>query len=117
MKNVASTNRLTSGRTDDESGGESGFMLVDTLVCILLFSLMVPLVVGVLILVGGLNTTALIDQETEAAINSKASALQSTQFSSLAPGTYSFSGELTSGIPSPRSASYTITTRAGSCPW
>lgn len=108
---TSSLQQKTPARLHEKQGG---FTVVDTLVCIVIFSLTVPLAVATIILVGKLNSAAVVAQEVDAAINSKASTLQSTPYADLSLGTHSFSGELTSGVPAPRSASYTVTKRSGS---
>lgn len=90
-----------------------GFTLTDTIVTVVLFSLLIPLATGALIFIAKLNHSTSVNQEVTLAINKKANTLQTAPFASTSPGTYTFTSELSSAIPSPRNASYTVTERIG----
>ena len=91
----------------------SGFILVEVIVCIVLATLSIIPITTTAILSNKLDNSARIAQLINTAVASKSSELHARDFNTLSVSVVDFSNELPQGIPSPKTATYTVSVRSG----
>lgn len=91
-----------------------GFTIIEILISLAVFALAVPAIAISIQSLIVLNNRARDLALVNIIVSNKAEQVRSAGFNSLAPSTVDFSGELSSEIASPKSASYTITNPSSS---
>ena len=87
---------------------QAGFTITELIVTIVIMAMSVPVIVGLINLLGAINDRARDLATIHALVENKIEGLRSISFTGLSAGTTDFSSELVDTIASPRSASYTI---------
>lgn len=93
---------------------QTGFTIVELIVSIVLIAASVPVMTGLVNLLGSLNDRSRDMASIHALTEHKSEALRSAGFSSLSNGTTAFTDELPQSVGLPRSATYTISSVSAS---
>lgn len=91
-----------------KKNSEAGITLVELIVAIVLLGLAIPLIVGLMTSLTQINDRAHDTSLLNAIAENKVESLRSKGFNGVTNGTFTFTNELPTSIPLPRTASYTV---------
>lgn len=86
----------------------TGFSIVELIVAITLFAVAIPAVAGLISVLTQMNDRTSDTVAINSIVENKVESLRSKGFNGVPVGTTSFSGELPAYLPTPRTASYTV---------
>jgi prepilin-type N-terminal cleavage/methylation domain-containing protein len=87
---------------------QSGFSMVELIIAIALFAIAIPIVALLISTLSQLNDSAADTVVANSVAENKIESLRSKGFNGISDGTTTFSNELPTTLPVPRTASYTI---------
>jgi len=88
---------------------QAGFTMSELIIGIVLFAMTIPIVAGVISTLSQMNDRTADTVSVSSIVENKVESLRSKGFNGVPLGTVSFSTELPTSLPTPRSASYTVT--------